>query len=159
MIASGYYDGTTYGYPNQYGEIADKDLIDSTHAEVTSGGMRLYTEMEPPKVTITGDDKIDGDNAVLTIGKDVSATDVKTEGAIRNEPYRQMAYMDLTMDFLTGNSGNLDNGTNQTGETDLKELQGFFLNRLPSEAELKYSPKSIQGTKDRMAVMYIQNRS
>ena len=48
---------------------------------------------------------MDGENAVLTIGKPTNPTaadpDEKTQGTIRNEPYRNISYMDLTMDFIS----------------------------------------------------------
>lgn len=85
-----------------------------------------------------------------------------TAGTIRNEPKRYAAYMDLTMDFLSGNK-NLMEANKRYGLKDLKELQGFKLNRLPSWDELAYNAVSGSDSKsypdsDRTAVMYIQFR-
>lgn len=126
--------------------------LDGTHAEVTSGGMQFYTERYAANAVITADDAVDGENAVLTIGEPTDPTaadpDEKTQGAIRNEPYRNISYMDLTMDFISGNNGSNPVNTNYygdhtaVGEKDIRELQGFYLNRLPNRDELSYNSLS-----------------
>lgn len=47
----------------------DVTMIDGLHAEVLSEGMKVYTEQEPPAVTIHMDDRTDGRETTLTIGR------------------------------------------------------------------------------------------
>ena len=128
--------------------------------------MQLYTERYAANAVITADDAVDGENAVLTIGEPTDPTaadpDEKTQGAIRNEPYRNISYMDLTMDFISGNNGSNPVNTNYygdhtaVGETDIRKLQGFYLNRLPNRDELSYNSLSSSNVRDKMATMYVQ---
>ena len=140
--------------------------LDGTHAEVTSDGMQFYTERYAANAVITADDAVDGENAVLTIGEPTDPTaadpDEKTQGTIRNEPYRNISYMDLTMDFISANNGSNPVNTNDYGdhtavdEKDIRELQGFYLNRLPNRDELSYNSLSSSNVRDKMATMYVQ---
>ena len=150
--------------PTQGGR-ADLTNLDGTHAEVTLDGMQFYTEQVAPNAKITADDAVDGENAVLTIGEptpvDSTNTD-PTKGTIRNEPYRNVAYMDLTMDFISANGDGNPVNTNYYGdktpvqETDIRKLQGFKLNRLPNEEELSYNSLSESYAKNKVATMYVQ---
>lgn len=128
--------------------------------------MQFYTERYAANAEITADDAVDGENAVLTIGKPTNPTaadpDEKTQGTIRNEPYRNISYMDLTMDFISANNGSNPVNTNYygdhiaVGETDIRKLQGFYLNRLPNRDELSYNSLSSSNDRDKMATMYVQ---
>ena len=109
--------------------------LNGTRAQVVSGGMKFYTPQTPPSAKIHMDTKLDGETAVLTVGTANGNSNDATAGTIRNEPKRYAAYMDLTMDFLSGNK-NLMEANKRYGLKDLKELQGFKLNRLPSWDEL-----------------------
>lgn len=147
------------------GNTTEKENVEDlngTRAQVVSGGMKFYTPQTPPSAKIHMDTKLDGETAVLTVGTANGNSNDATAGTIRNEPKRYAAYMDLTMDFLSGNK-NLMEANKRYGLKDLKELQGFKLNRLPSWDELAYNAVSGSDSKsypdsDRTAVMYIQFR-
>ena len=127
-------------------------MVNGVHAQVLSGGMHIYTEQLPPDVAVSMEDHVDSKEAVLTIGEPQAAKQ-GSEGMIRNEVHKDLAYMDLTVDFITGN-------TYSAGETgDVRKLQGFFLNRMPDEDELSYNQTSYGGDRNVMATMYVQLRS
>ena len=127
-------------------------MVNGVHAQVLSGGMHIYTEQLPPDVAVSMEDHVDSKEAVLTIGEPQAAKQ-GSEGMIRNEVHKDLAYMDLTVDFITGN-------TYSTGETgDVRKLQGFYLNRMPDEDELSYNQTSYGGDRNMMATMYVQLRS
>ncbi|MCD7906735.1 MAG: hypothetical protein LUH04_03390, partial [Clostridium sp.] len=126
-------------------------MVNGVHAQVLSGGMHIYTEQLPPDVEVSMEDHVDSGEAVLTIGEPHAARK-DSEGMIRNEVHKELAYMDLTMDFITGNAYS-------SGEIgDLRALQGFYLNRLPDEEELSYNQTSYSGDRNMMATMYVQLR-
>ena len=127
-------------------------MVNGVHAQVLSGGMHIYTEQLPPDVSISMEDHVDSKEAVLTIGEPHTGR-TGSEGMIRNEVHKDLAYMDLTVDFITGNA------YADKAPGDVRKLQGFYLNRLPDEDELSYSQTSYSGDRDMMATMYVQLRS
>ena len=70
-------------------------MVNGVHAQVLSGGMHIYTEQLPPDVAVSMEDHVDSKEAVLTIGEPQAAKQ-GSEGMIRNEVHKDLAYMDLT---------------------------------------------------------------
>ena len=126
-----------------------KTMVNGMHAEVLSEGMKVYTEKEPPAVIISMEDRVDSQEAVLTIGvpKDGQSG---SEGTIRNEVHRDVAYMDVTADFISGNAYDPD----YDGDKDVRDLQGFYLNRMPTKEELAYNQTSIDGERNMTCLLY-----
>ncbi|WP_159456415.1 hypothetical protein, partial [Intestinibacillus massiliensis] len=114
--------------PTAAGDITADGSTDGTMARVKSGKMKFFAVDNKPSMQLQMTDNIDGGEARLTVG--TPNADGTTLGTIRNDSHRNATKMELTFDFIGGNTG--------FAQADLRELQGFFLNRLPAGDELLY---------------------